>query len=456
MNDVPDIAVRRFGDLDAIGVYAGAIDALNLASVRPSPFATFAHLRNAIRHGPFAAQSSSASIWFLGAFDGESMIGYAALKLTRERVLRFPARRIGFLVGHESDRPGVVARREHRERVVQAIYRYLDDHRREWDYVEFEQQDANSSLHPLPAGIELKGCVIREFPYWDNCTIGIRWRTTHDYFAALNRKFAANVKRQMRKLYSLGALETVASSDPQSTSAMLELFCDIERRSWKTGFENAVGADPAHLAYYRGLLAPEQPMKITILLLLLDGQPIAGFLGGEFDTGAEVGCYGLHMVYDGRYHAAAPGSAVLAIAMHRAIERRCAFLNLLAGFSYYKTQWLADATPMHAAQIYHRTSLPYLRRQLGDLKRSLARGARLAQERFNPSRRGAESNPDLAAGSQKQAVAGRQPQCSTCDSADVRATLARARRGRCELLTADDLAGIWPFLRSAGPKAGTQ
>ncbi len=451
MTDPPDVAVCRFGDLEAIAAHASVIDALNAASARPSPFATFAHLRNAIQHGPFAA-SRNGGLWFLGAFDGAAMIGYVALKLTHERVMRLPARRIGFLVGHECDRPGVVASREQHARVVRAIYRYLDDHRREWDYVEFEQQEARSSLHPPPAGIRLRGCVIRGFPSWDNCTIGIRWRTSRDYLAALDGKFATNVKRQMRKLYSLGVLEAMASSDPQSTPAMLELFCDIERRSWKTGFETAVGADPARLAYYRGLLGPEQPMKITIVLLLLDGNPIAGFLGGEFALGSEIGAYGLQIVYDGRYQAAAPGSAVLAIAMHRAIERGCAFLNLLAGFTYYKSQWLAEATPMHTAQIYRRMRLPHLRRLLGDLKRSLTSGARLAQERFNPSRRRAEANPDRSAAAQQPAARARHRPSTANLAADVEATLARARRGRCERLTAEDLGGLWPFLKSAGTK----
>jgi Acetyltransferase (GNAT) domain len=260
MSCAPDIQVRRFENIDAIGEHARAIDALNLASVRPSPFATFAHLANAIRHGPFAAQCARARIWFLGAFEGDSLIGYAALKWTCERMLGMPARRIGFLFGHDFDRPGVVARRDHLDGVARGLCRYLGTHRREWDYVEFEQQDESSPLRPLPADNLLAGCTVREFPNWDNCTIAIRWETIGDYFAALNRKFATNVRRQMRKLYSLGTLEVIASSDPQSTPALLEAFCDIERRSWKTGFENSVGADPARLAYYRGLLDPGQPM----------------------------------------------------------------------------------------------------------------------------------------------------------------------------------------------------
>ena len=453
MNDVAQVTVRRLGDIGAVAAFGAAIDELNADSARPSPFATFAHLRNAILRGPFAA-SADAQLWFLGAFERGALIGWVALKLTRERVMGLPARRIGFLVGHECDRPGLVVRRENGERVVRAIYRYLGDHRLEWDYVEFEQQVAHSLLDAPPPGDRLEGCVIRDFPSWDNCTIRIRWRTSLDYFAALDKKFSTNVKRQMRKLNSMGVLEAVASSDPSSTPAMLELFCDIERRSWKTAFECAVGGDPRRLEYYRGLLDPQQPMKIAIILLLLDGKPIAGFLGGEFESGSGMGAYGLHVAYDRGYHAVAPGSAVLAIAIHRAIERRCAYLNLLAGFTYYKRQWLADAIPMHTAQIYRRLSPPHLRRLLGDLKRSLAGGVRSAQGRFNLSRRRAEAEPVRASAAERLATdAGGQP-FPASTTAEIEATLGRAWRGRCERWTAADLGDIWPFLRTAGTKHG--
>ena len=112
------------------------------------------------------------------------MIGYVGLALTRKHFFRLPARRLGFLVGREFDRPGIVARCADIGRAARAIYAYLNDHRREWDYVEFEQQSASSSLDPPPTGSRLRGCSLREFPVWDNCTIVVRWSSMQDYFAA--------------------------------------------------------------------------------------------------------------------------------------------------------------------------------------------------------------------------------------------------------------------------------
>ncbi len=448
MDGANDILVRRFSDLGTIAEFASQIDVLNMESARPSPFASFAHLENAILRGPSAAGSSRARIWFLGVFVEGSMIGFIALVLTRNYFFRLPARRLGFLVGREFDRPGIVARSANLGRAARAIYAYLNAHRREWDYVEFEQQDASSSLDPPPGGTRLRGCALREFPVWDNCTIFVRWSSMQDYFEALSRKFATNVKRQMRKLYSLGALEAICSNDPQSTPALLELFCDVERRSWKTELENAVGTDPAGLAYYRGLLEPRQPMKVTIVLLLLDGMPIAGFLGGEFDTASGIDYYALHVAYDGRYHAVAPGSAVLVLAMQRAIERRYACLNLLAGFTYYKSQWLAQATPMHTAQLYRKARLPFARRVLGDLKRSVWTRTNSMHQRFNPSKRRARSNRAADAESELRQLP--NPHLGALDAADIEAILTRARSGRCENLSADDLLRLLPFLQPGG------
>ena len=230
----------------------------------------------------------------------------------------------------------------------------------------------------------------------------------------------------MRELYSLGALEAICSNDPRSTPSLLDLFCDVERRSWKTELENAVGTNPAGLAYYRGLLDPRQPMKVTIVLLLLGGMPIAGFLGGEFDTGSGVDYYALHVAYDGRYHAVAPGSAVLVLAMQRAIERRYACLNLLAGFTYYKSQWLAQVTPMHTAQLYRKARLPYARRVLGDLKRTVWTRTNSMHQRFNPSRRRARSNRAADAVSELPQLP--NPHLGAVDAADIEAILTRAHK----------------------------
>jgi len=436
------VKIRRLHHVSEIAPLRAQINALNLASARPDPFSTYEHIENLMVRGDCFRRDPPAQAWFIAAFAGDELVGFVALKRTPEKLLGMPVRRIDFLVGGDGDRPCVIAKPEHLAAVTKAVYAFLVERRRDWDYVELQHQDAASPLYPLPRGVRLNGCLIREYPTWDNCTIQIRWSTIQEYIDALAAKFRANVKRQMRKLYAGGALELLSSSDPDATPALLELYCSVERRSWKTGLTTAVDGDRAHLEYYEKLLAPQQPMKISILVLLLDGAPIAGFILGSFETSGRKGLYGLHLAYDRRFHAVAPGSAMLMLAVHRAITERYAFLNLLAGFGYYKGRWLADLSPLRSAQLYRAGSLPYWRRLLGDLRRHLSVRQSEPEQRFNPLKRSAETDEPASNPADKA------PQ--TALTAENRLEFARlvalARRGRHELLSPHDLVRILPFL----------
>jgi hypothetical protein len=329
------IDVRRFGSLEEAGFLRDEVNALNRAGVRPDPFSTFEFFENFLRHDHFFPQGQGLRLWFLAAFDAGRLVGYMALKQTAHKVLGLLAPKLDFLVTHDADRPQLVARPEHALAVSEAFYAYLLEHKREWSFLELRQQDAASPLFPPPAGVRLKGYWVRQWPSLDNGTIHVRWDTLDAYFKSFSKKFRSNVSRQMRSLLAAGEVEYLASSDPATTPALLELYHSIEPSSWKSRAGVTIGRYPQWVEYFKGLLDARQPMRVSIQVLLLDGLPIAGLISGAFMKGL----YALHIVYDDRLSRLAPGSAMLLMGMRQAIDGRYAFFNLLSGFGYYKVRW---------------------------------------------------------------------------------------------------------------------
>jgi Acetyltransferase (GNAT) domain len=344
---------------------------------------------------------------------------------------------VGFLVAQGIDRPHVVARVVDEASVAAAVYRHLLARRGEWSYLELVQQSAASILFPPPPEVDLSGYLVRQWPSLENCTIPVRWASLGDYAAAMSKKFRSNLGRQLNGLFDAGRLEAVSSADPADTPALLELYLGIEPHSWKAGTSATIARNPRRIAYFRSLLEARQPMRICIHLLLLDGVPIAGMVNGAFASGL----YALHIVYDDRLSRFAPGSTMLMLGMRQAIAEGHAFFNLLSGFGYFKSRWLADSTPLHVAQIYRAGSPLYWRRLLGDWKRRLTpRVAPAARELFNPSRR-------AAAAVQPAALVPPALDAAHCER--MAAQVAQLRGGRGEWLTSQQLAAILPIGRSA-------
>ena len=434
------ISVRCFDSLAAAAPLREDVNALNRRSVRPDPFSTFEFFENFFRHDEFVSAGSGQPLWFLMAFRAGHLIGYLALREVSHKVMGLATRALGFLVTHDTDRPHVVARAEDLEHVTAAFCDYLIGRRREWSFLELQQQDGTSSLFPPPPAVERAGYLVREWPSLENCTIHIRWDTLHDYFKALSKRFRSNVSRQARALFGAGNVELLASADPVTNAAMFELYRCIEPHSWKAQANANIGRHPRRVEYFAGLLSARQPMRVSIQVLMLDGVPIAGLISGAFMGGL----YALHIVYDDRVSRLGPGSTMLLLGMRQAINGRYAFFNLLSGFRYYKIRWLAEATETRIAQIYRAGSLAFWRRRFGDWKRRvLAAQSNPVSLLFNPARREIDETVELV----EPLAPGAVPQLAVTHAERERITalVNAVRNGQGESLSAAQLAAVMPF-----------
>ena len=428
------IAVRCFDSLEQVDALREEIDALNCLAARPDPFSTFAFFEAYLRHDEHHPAGRGMQLWFLAAFQEDVLIGYVALKRVTRRVLGMPVSTLGFLVTHDNDRPHVVARPEDMAAVCVSVYGHLLARKDEWSCLEFHQQDDSSALFPPPAAVDLGAYLVRDWPTLENCTVPVRWSSLQAYCQALSSKFRSNLYRQLQVLFAEGDLALLASSDPATTPALLELYLSIEPRSWKAQAHADLGRRRERVAYVRSLLEAQQPMKVSIQVLLIDGVPVAGLINGAF----RGGLYALHMVYDDRASRLAPGSAMLLLGMRQAIEGGYAFFNLLSGFGYYKARWLAQITETRIAQIYRAGGLLFWRRVMGDCKRRLFTPAqRDPTARFNPVRR-------FVAARQREPASTDDLRLGALDQERADAMVAAVRRGRGEFLSAAELAAVLP------------
>jgi hypothetical protein len=432
------ISVRCFDSLETASHLRHEINALNRLSGRPDPFSTFEFLQNFHAHDDASPDGRSLSLWFLTAFQADRLVGYVALKTVRHRILGLKTHTLRFLVAHDGDRPHVVTRPEHLLAVSEAFCAYALARGKEWSLLEFHQQDNTSSLFPPSFAFDPKHYRVRQWPNLENCTIRMRWDTLRDYAAALPKKFRTNLRRQMRSLFAHGKLELLGSSDPEATPALFELYRGIESHSWKSAAKVNLGRHPARVEYIRGLLGTHQPMRVSVQVLLLDRRPIAGLISGMFMNGM----YAIDIVYDRRLSSMAPGSAMLLMGMRKAIDSRCAFVNLLSGFAYYKVLWLADVVETRVVQIYRAGRLPFWRRQVGDAVRRAFPAKHGAEPvRFNLLRRragGRDGDPALPAET-------RGLQVWPDERVRIDGLIAQSGKGNVEFLSVHALSALMPF-----------
>ncbi len=428
------IEVRCFHSLEKAAFLRDEINALNRLSARPDPFSAFEFLENFFHHDEYHPQGRGLRLWFLTAFEAGRLIGYVALKQVTKKIFGIKTSMIGFLVTHDTDRPHLVARSEHLSCVSEAFYAYLLRHKREWSFLEFQQQDDGSPLFPPPATVKLSGYMVRQWPSMENGTLHLRWSSLHDYFQALSRNSRTNVRRLLRRLCEAGELELLSSADASATPLLFELYRSIEPHSWKSKAQADIGRHPERIEYFKSLLDPKQAMRISIHILLLDGIPIAGFITGAFLNGL----YALHIVYDERLSRLAPGSAILLMGIRQAIDGGFEFFNLLSGFSYYKLRWLAQITETRIGQIYRIGGILFWHRVLGDWKRRLFAAPYTARASFNPARR-------VAHQTETDTSADVPLQVSFQERARIAALVAKIRQGQGEFLSAAQLIAAMPF-----------
>jgi len=371
------LQVRAYESLDALDGLALRLDALNLASRRPSPFATLTYLRTFLALDEDAHHGYRPL--FLVASEGGEPVGWMALRRQPGRLVGLPARRIEFLVLHDNDRPRMACREADEPRCAEAFLRHLVEREHGWSLLEWMEQDQGS---PLAAAAEAGagGCFLRRFEHNPNATIECRWPDAGEYYRSLSKNFRASMRSGINRLTAAGRIEFASTWEPAATARFLDLHLDVEGRSWKGPARAGVSRHPVRVAFFRALMAAEQPMRMGLRVMLLDDVPIACEINGEFgDT-----WYAMEGTYDEGWRDAGAGHLLFLMTMREALARGIRAVNLLNNYAYVKRRYGATITETAAVQLFRPWTPLWAKARLGDLRRRLlGRGTTQADVDYN-------------------------------------------------------------------------
>jgi len=427
-------ALRSMAEVAPLGA---RLDALNLASRRPCPFATSEYLRAFTGHDELARPGDQ--VLFLCAWRGEELVGYLPLRRTWRRALGLPFRRVELLVSRDTDRPHVVARAEDEAACAEAFYRHLARHER-WSSVELGFQDAASALWPV-SGLPSRRFRVRQYPDAPNTTVPLPAGTLADFYRGLAGDFRNTVSRLSRRLLAAGRVEAVSCHAPQARRPLLDLYVDVERRSWKEAVKVGLARHPERLAFFHALCEPDQPLQLGFDFVLLDGVPISAMMSGAFGGT----WYAFETGYDSAYGDLSPGYLTWLLAFRHGLAQGLRAYNLQAAYSYYKSRWNGVTTATWVAQVHRVPSLPWLKGVLGDVKRALLR--RPEPQRFNQVKRAVESKPSGD-------PADRPPRAAEAAQAERAFTALVAAGVPLERLSGEALALALPFVVERGGPVG--
>jgi hypothetical protein len=376
------IEVRAYRSIEALLPSKQEIDALNRASRRPCPFASFEYVR-AFQENDESSAEGDELLWLCGFREG-TLVGYLPLKRTHRHILGRAVPAIELLVWHDTDRPHLVARVDDEPPCAAAFLEYLTRHER-WAVIELLAQDEGSALSRLPP-LPSWRYYVRRYEIDPNTTIPLQQSSLREFYQGLSGDFRSTVSRMSRRLLQAGRVETLSCHDVRARRPLLDLYLAVERRSWKEAAGAGITRHPRRLGLFRSLCSPEQALQLAYDFVFLDGVPIAGIMSGIF----EGGFYALETTYDEACGKLSPGYLTWLLGIRHGMRAQLRSYNLQSAYSYYKSRWNGVSTPTWSVQIYRIPGLPFLHARAGELKRALLRRGPEAPTTFNEVKRSAK------------------------------------------------------------------
>ena len=347
----------------ALDRHAHQIDRLNLAAARPNPFNSSAFLRTYALRSEFFRPGREERLYLIRS--GNRLVGCVPMRLSKETVrlgaglLHFNRVRLQFLAPIDVEQPGLLCAPEHQQLVAGALVRYLCQHERGWDLLDFVGQRAGSALRQAldaAAGKSFRTRDIAVEPYHE---IPIIWTDLHAYFRSLAKKMRSNISRQARRLFAAGEVEIVLAHGPEAVAAWFDAYRDLDGRSWKHGTKSSIEREPRRVRFYREVVSGRAGLDPEFIGIIFDGVLVAGLLTGsnECASPASHGAWCLEMAYDQTQSHLGPGQLLLLLAVGQAIQRGHRFLNFMQNFAYYKHRWGAVPIEVANMQLIRRASL---------------------------------------------------------------------------------------------------
>ena len=304
-------------------------------SASPSIFATFDFLETSWNHFALSHRNELA---VLALWDDGRLEGFAPLRLSHRRLYGLPRRKLSLLSDWESDRAPVAFPQGREEECTVAMLRFLGEHRGRWDLLKLGQVTPDGGVargasawcrdHEDVALLEEEGSPSPFVPLE-----GLTWE---EYLARLGSRTRKNVRRYLHQLETGGGYALEVFDQPEAMAGALDLYLEIERRSWKRDAGQGVGKDARNEAFYRELL-PRLARKgrSTVAFLRHQDRRVAALI--EHSLNGVV--YAAQTTFDGQTGHLSPGAALQALCLKRRMAQGMREYELFAKFLQDKLRW---------------------------------------------------------------------------------------------------------------------
>ncbi len=342
--------------------HAAMLLRLNECSPRPSPFFTPEYIQTYLSHNERHSRNQvEAFILLARSPSSREIVAALPLKRVWDRSLIVPFRRIEFLVGTEIDLPPLLAAPDGQLAAARAMLRALTRLLHRASLVELIHQPGHSPLYQAKDAARAPWADVRHSRGMPISSIRPRHADLTAYFHSLSHKMRSNVSRLARRLFSQGSLTYLTASAPEATGELLDVYLDVEDRSWKVGTDASLRRHPVRLEMYRKLLCSPGEVRYHIDVLLLNEIPIAAQVSMQFHRTL----FAMETCYDETYGEHGPGNLMLLLAVHRALQLQVDEISLHGHFEYYKHRWQAEAVETRDVRILRKGSVPHARALAG-------------------------------------------------------------------------------------------
>ena len=326
-------------------------DELLLATPEHTVFQSYAYQRLWWRH------FGSDNKLFIVLIVREGVIrGIAPLQIQSMKYHGRYCRQLSFIGSRwEVDRPTFLFPSDG-SNLLRALVALLAEGADEWDIAELHEQVTGSEmLRELGDAFRSAGYLVAHTPD-SNCPYLAISGTWQQFLAAKSQTFRKNLKTAGRRLRSAGDVQYRVYDSSDATRAQLDVYRDIEGRSWKSAEGVGVSRSEDYFEFYREMAEAFGPRRgFVIRILTVDERPIAGTFGLEFDGIY----YSLQIAHDREFSRSSPGTYLEGLEMEECFGHGYREYEFLGGFLNNKSRW--TTTFRFTTQLHVFRPTPFLR-----------------------------------------------------------------------------------------------
>lgn len=286
-------------------------------------------------------------LWLLLIREGDTLIAIVPLMLSHKQV-GIKLRWLGNIGDPDCDIGGIITINS--EKTIQALVKYVYEHKKDWDVFELMEINANNPLtKQFISSLQDLGFKLHQ-KHEKHYYIPLSGQTWEGYYNGLSKNMRHNLKRRVKRTAEMGNVtykryigETLAWEQFQTMFALSEKsnFPDL----YKTEQERNFHKDLFNLM--------QKQEWIQIEILYVDDRPLAFQYGFCFENRYEDWRGGI----DKEFETLAPGKLLMMLSLEERFKRGLEESDFLRGVYSYKLDWNPESRDFITVQVYDHTDI---------------------------------------------------------------------------------------------------